>query len=391
MSSIWIQRDFEEIIQQIAQTRPALVLTGARQTGKTSLLKRLFPSHHFVSLDLPTLAEQAEQNPQIFIKNHPPPVIIDEIQYAPKLFRYLKILIDENRSGKGQFILTGSQKFELMKEVTESLAGRVGIIEFDPLSMHELLQYDSSLNVDMLLLKGGFPELYAEQLDPASFYQSYVSSYLERDLRQLLNVGQLRDFERFLRACALRSGQLLNKSDLAKDVGISPSTANQWLSALDAANQVKLLEPWFSNQGKRMVKTPKLYLCDTGLLCFLLNIQTESELHRSPMIGQIWETFVFSQIRMRLNLLGRYRNLFFWRDRAKEVDFLYHQGGQYLLGEVKFTSHPDRSHLNGIKYVESVLGKENILGSYLFSRAEQQFSVEKNIINLPLQAINTLF
>lgn len=391
MATHWIDRDFEEKIRILTEKRPAIVMTGARQTGKTSLLKRLFPDYHFVSLDLPTLAQQAEENPELFIKNHAAPVVIDEVQYAPKLFRYLKILIDKNRHAKGQFILTGSQKFQLMKEVSDSLAGRVAVIEFDPLSYHEISSYQPDIKLETVILKGGFPELYAEDLDPFAFYQSYVATYLERDLRQILNVGHLRDFERYLRGCAIRSGQILNKSDLAKDVGISPSTSNQWLSALEAAGQIKLLEPWFSNQGKRMIKSPKLYLNDSGLLCFLLNIQTEEELYRSPLIGQIWETFVFTEIRKRLTLLNRSRNLFFWRDRTKEVDFLYHQGGIFTLGEVKYTSMPDKNHCSGINYVRSILGEKNIPHSFLFTRADQEMTVDESIKAVPIISISDMF
>ena len=387
MANYWIQRDFEEKISSLAAQRPALVLTGPRQTGKTSILKRLFPKHHFVSLDLPTLAQQAEENPEIFIKNHPLPLVIDEVQYAPKLFRSLKILIDENRQAKGQLILTGSQKFQLMKEVSESLAGRIAILDFDPLSFHEVTRFDGQLSIEQCMLRGGFPEIYAADLEPFPFFQSYVSSYLERDLRQILNVVHLRDFERFLRICALRSGQILNKSDLAKDIGMSPSTANQWLNALEASGIVKMLEPWYSNQGKRMIKSPKIYINDCGLLCFLLNIQSETELRKSPLIGQIWETFIYGEIRKSLNLKDRSRNLFFWRDRSKEVDFLYHQGGSYTLGEVKYTSNPDKSHATGITYVRSLLGESHVASSYLFTRSRQRATLTKGIEACPIQDI----
>ncbi len=391
LATIWIKRTFENKLRNLAATRPAIVLTGPRQTGKTAILRRTFPQHNFVSLDLPTIADQAEQNPELFMQDHPAPLIIDEVQYAPKLFRYLKILIDKNRQQKGQLILTGSQKYQLMKEVTESLAGRVAVLEFDPLSYLELQDLDRDISLEAFMLKGGLPELYAENLDPFSFFQSYVASYLERDLRQLLNVGQLRDFERFLRGCALRSGQVLNKSDLAKDVGISPSTANQWLSALEAAGLVKLLEPWFSNQGKRMIKSPKIYLNDTGLLCFLLNIQSEAELRKSPLVGHIWETCVFMELRKRLNAIDRSKNLFFYRDRSREVDFLYHQGGLFTLGEAKYTSNPSGDHGDGLSYVADALGIDHIETSLLFTRSEQQVDIKPGMTAWPFAKISQLF
>ena len=387
MANSWIKRDFEQKIRQQVKSRPAVVLTGPRQTGKTSILKHIFPNYRFVSLDLPSIAQQAEENPEIFLKDNPPPVIIDEVQYAPKLFRHLKIVIDADRSAKGQYILTGSQKFQLMKEVSESLAGRVSILDFEPLSYHEIATFRPDISYEQCMLKGGFPEVFVEDLDAFSFFQSYVASYLERDLRQVLNVGHLRDFERFLRGCALRSGQILNKSDLAKDVGISPSTSNQWLSALEAAGLVKILEPWFSNQGKRMVKSPKIYLNDSGLLCFLLNIQTEAELTKSPFIGQIWETYIFSELRKKLNLMDRARNLFFWRDRAKEIDFIYHQGGMYTLFETKYSSDPNKSHVSGLEYVKKIIGSDQVAKSYLLTRAQQEFTIAPNTTALPLSNI----
>ncbi|MGD0796077.1 MAG: ATP-binding protein, partial [Acidobacteriaceae bacterium] len=223
-----------------------IVLTGARQTGKTSTFRHLFPDYAFVSLDLPTEAEQAEKEPERFLKRNPPPVIIDEVQYAPGLFRHLKVAVDAHRTRNGQFLLTGSQKFTLMKGVSESLAGRVDIVELETLSFAEIREALPRTGLETAIVRGGFPELYANpDIDSVAFYNSYLATYLERDVRALANVGSLRDFERFLRACALRSANLLNKADLARDVGIAPSTANQWLSMLEASGQAVLLEPWF--------------------------------------------------------------------------------------------------------------------------------------------------
>ena len=276
---MWIPRDIEPRLQRSAKTRPVVVLTGARQTGKTSTFRRLFPNYAFVSLDLPTEAEQAEKEPGRFLQRHPPPVIIDEVQYAPGLFRHLKVAVDANRTRNGQFLLTGSQKFTLMKNVSESLAGRADIVELETLSFAEIREALPKTGIETAIVRGGFPELYANpEIDSAAFYNSYLATYLERDVRALTHVGSLRDFERFLRACALRSANLLNKADLARDVGIAPSTANQWLSMLEASGQAVLLEPWFSNRTKSIVKSPKLYIADTGLLCALLNIRSEEAL-----------------------------------------------------------------------------------------------------------------
>jgi predicted AAA+ superfamily ATPase len=204
-----------------------VVLTGARQTGKTSTVLRLFPKHAFVSLDLPAEAEQAEKEPGTFLQRHPPPVLSDEVQYAPGLFRHLKVAVDVNRTRNGQFLLTGSQKFTLMKNVSELLAGRADIVVLETLSFAEMQAALPQTRIESAIVRGGFPELYANpDIDSVAFYNSYLATYLERDVRSLTNVGSLRDFERFLRACALRSANLLNKADLARDVGIARSTAN---------------------------------------------------------------------------------------------------------------------------------------------------------------------
>ncbi len=297
---MWISRAVEPRLERSAKTRPVIVLTGARQTGKTSTFLRLFPGHSFVSLDLPTEAEQAEKEPRTFLQRHPPPVIIDEVQYAPGLFRHLKAEVDAKRTRNGQFLLTGSQKFTLMKNVSESLAGRADIVELETLSFAEIRAALPDTGVETAIVRGGFPELYANpDIDLVAFYNSYLATYLERDVRAFSNVGSLRDFKRFLRACALRSANLLNKADLARDVGISPSTANQWLSMLEASGQAVLLEPWFSNRTKSIVKSPKLYLTDTGLLCALLNIRSKEDLRQSPAVGAILESGLRSTPRPR--------------------------------------------------------------------------------------------
>jgi len=351
-----------------------IVLTGARQTGKTSTFLRLFPKYSFVSLDLPTEAEQAEKDPRSFLARHPPPVIIDEVQYAPGLFRHLKAEVDAHRTRNGQFLLTGSQKFTLMKNVSESLAGRADIVELETLSFAEIRAALPQTTVETAIVRGGFPELYANpDIDLVAFYNSYLVTYLERDVRSLTNVGSLRDFERFVRACALRSANLLNKADLARDVGISPSTANHWLSMLEASGQIVLLEPWFSNRTKSIVKSPKLYFADTGLLCALLNIRSEEALRQSPAVGAIWETFVFAQLRARERNAGRRGSLFFWRDRTREVDFVVDVGGRLELLEAKWTELPDLGDTTNIDFVRNVVGKSKVTRGAVIARTPNRF------------------
>jgi len=382
---MWISRAIEPRLQRSAKTRPVVVLTGARQTGKTSTFLRLFPHYSFVSLDLPTEAEQAEKEPDRFLQRHPPPVIIDEVQYAPSIFRHLKVAVDANRMRNGQFLLTGSQKFTLMKNVSESLAGRADIVELETLSLAEIREALPQTGIESAMVRGGFPELYANpDIDSAAFYNSYLATYLERDVHALTHVGNLRDFERFLRACALRSANLLNKADLARDVGISPSTANQWLSMLEASGQVVLLEPWFSNRTKSIVKSPKLYLADTGLLCALLNIRSTEALRQSPAVGAVWETFVFSQLRDRESCAGRAGSLFFWRDRTREVDFVVDVGGRVELFEAKWTELPDAGDAINLDFVRNVMGKSRVAAGAVVSRTPNSFPLSTGFRAVPV-------
>lgn len=382
---MWIPRSVEGRLRRSARTRPVVVLTGARQTGKTSTFRRLFPNYRFISLDLPTEAEQAEKEPTSFLRRHAPPVMIDEVQYAPGLFRYIKVAVDANRTRNGQFLLTGSQKFTLMKSVSESLAGRVDIVELETLSLSEILAALPQTTLEHAIVRGGFPELYANpEIDLAAFYNSYLATYLERDVRSLANVGSLRDFERFLRACALRSANLLNKADLARDVGIAPSTANHWLSVLEASGQVMLLEPWFSNRTKSIVKSPKLYLADSGMLCALLNIRTEEALRQAPWAGAIWETFVFAQLRARERDAGRTGSLFFWRDRTREVDFVVDAGGRLELFEAKWTEVPEAGDAVNLEYVRNVVGKSRIAAGAVVCRAVHSFPLADGFRALPV-------
>lgn len=382
---MWIARNIEARLIRSVKTRPVLVLTGARQTGKTATLRRLFPDHGFVSLDLPTEAEQAEKEPALFLERHPPTVLIDEVQYAPGLFRHLKVAVDTHRDRNGQFLLTGSQKFALMKNVSESLAGRADIVDLETLSFDEIRAARPTTGTETAMVRGGFPELWANpEIDAAAFYNSYLATYLERDVRALANVGSLRDFERFLRACALRSANLLNKAELARDVGIAPTTANIWLSVLEASGQVFLLEPWFSNRTKSIVKSPKLYLADTGLLCALLNIRSEGALGASPSAGAVWETFVFAQLREREREAGRTGSLYFWSDRRREVDFVVDAGGRLELFEAKWTEIPDAGDAANLEFVRQRIGKAKVAAANVVARTPNSFPLPNGVRAVPV-------
>lgn len=377
---MWVDRAVEPRLVRLARQRPVVVVTGARQVGKSSLVARLFPKHSSVTLDLPSEAEQAEKDPVRFLERHPPPLVVDEVQYAPALFRHLKTRVDAARRRNGAFILTGSQQLALMQSVAESLAGRAEVVDLEGLSFAEIRGAYPEISVEAVAARGFFPELYEKlELDAAGFHRSYVTTYLERDLRSQLNVASLRDFERFVRACALRSAQLLNKADLARDVGISPSTAGQWLSLLEASNQVFLLEPWFSNRTKSLVKTPKLYFCDTGLMCFLAGIRSTRDLIESPLASAVFETFVCAELRKQNRLDLRPGGLFFFRDRTKEVDFLLDRGGRFELFEAKWTEHPDARDASQLAHVGALLGEKNVLARSIVCRAPNRYPLSGGI------------
>lgn len=379
----YISRKIEQQIRDAAAYFPAVVVTGARQIGKTTLLRHLFPDHNYVTLDRPLTAEQAEVDPEAFLAAHPAPVIIDEIQYAPSLFRFLKLKIDERRAAKGQYLVTGSQKFTLMQGVADSLAGRAAVIELEGLSCLDLadagvLTPTPEAFLD-LLHRGSYPELWTDTARPsAAFFDAYIATYLERDVKQVLAVGNLRDFERFLRGCALRTSQQLNKSDLARDVGISVSTAGEWLSVLEALGQIILLEPWFSNLGKRLAKAPKIYLADPALVCALSGLTREA-LPQSPMIGALWETFVYAELRKQWSFAGIKPRLWYYRDQSnRELDFISEQGHDLTFYECKWTSSPQQEAAHRMLQVESIFTAKTpspyrIKGKIIISRASETF------------------
>ena len=271
---MWIDRNIEKLIAKYIQSFPVLVLTGSRQTGKTSLFQHLFPQFDYVSLDDPFEADRAENAPQAFLDSYSTPLIIDEVQYAPSIFRYIKLVVDQQRRdsflpGESQcrYLLTGSQNFDLMKNVSESLAGRAGILSLPTLSAGEVNSVKEHFDLSDFVIRGGYPVLHSQvNLTPQNWFPSYISTYLERDVRNSINVQNLRDFNRFIRALSIRTSQILSLSDIARDVGIAPNTVKSWLSILQASNLIYLLEPYYRNIGKRLVKSPKIYFTDTGYL-----------------------------------------------------------------------------------------------------------------------------
>ena len=318
-----IPREAESTLHRLAKGFPVLYITGPRQSGKTTLVRKAFPNLPYLSLEDPDIARIAKEDPRGLLQNYEHGVILDEAQYVPSIFPYLKTLVDSEKS-TGLFAVTGSQQFDLLAGVTESLAGRAAFLTLLPFSTTELMAVEKlpSSYLD-LCRKGFYPPLFDRDVSPRDWYTNYSTSYVERDLRQILNVRDLSQFQLFLKMCAARIGQLLNLSALATDCGITHNTAKAWISVLESAGIIFLLRPYYKNYGKRLVKTPKLYFVDPGLATRLLGINETQSLFLHPLRGSIFESLVISDIlKSKLNQ-GIDPQLYFWRDNlGHEVDLI---------------------------------------------------------------------
>ena len=351
-------RELESTLKRLAKAFPIVAVTGPRQSGKTTLVQKLFSDRPYITLEDPMERAFAMEDPRGFLARFKEGAIFDEAQRWPDLFSYLQGMVDAERK-PGRFILTGSQQFGLLSGVSQSLAGRVGMTRLLPFSIAELLgnKDKQSLSLDEFMLRGGYPAVHDVSTSPGDWFASYVATYLERDVRQLLHVQHLSTFQKFLRLCAGRTGQLLNVSALAGEAGIAPTTARAWLSVLESSDLIFLLPPYHRNFGKRLVKMPKLYFVDVGLASWLLGIRSAETLAFHPLRGALFETLIVSEF-----LKGRYNqglpaDLYFWRDHnGVEADLLFEQGTLLQTVEIKsgqtITSDYIKSGKKSVSFVD---------------------------------------
>ncbi len=374
---MYIYRHIEETVTKISKMFGAVLITGPRQVGKTTLLKKMMKNITYATLDDPIMLSSAKEQSGTFFKDNPPPIFVDEIQYAPNLFPYIKMIIDSEHK-KGQFYLSGSQLFVMMKNVTESLAGRLGIIELLGLSLREItgvkynepfiptdeyfaarrndLQEISYKDIWNVIYKGSMPQMYAESdVDWTFFYGSYVKTYVERDVRDLTQVGDESKFIKFMTVVAASTGQLLNLASVARDVNISAPTAERWLSILQTSRIVYLLQPYHNNLTKRAVKTPKVYFLDTGLAAYLTKWNTPEVLQNGAMARAFFETFVIAEVIKSYLNKGRDLSLYFYRDKdMNEIDLLILQNGTLYPIEIKKHADPSMKDISAFRVLDKI-------------------------------------
>lgn len=359
-----IPRDAEKLLYELAEGYPVIGITGPRQSGKTTLAQHAFASKPYVSLENPDVRERAQADPRGFLENYAEGAVFDEAQRCPELFSYLQGLVDQEPR-PGRFVLTGSQQFGLMSSITQSLAGRIALVHLLPFTCQECYGAGSAEephSLDEVLFTGLYPPVHDRNLAPRLWYANYMQTYIERDVRQLVNVRDLSDFQRFVRLCAGRTGQLLNLSSLASDCGITHNTARSWISILETSYIVFLLQPHHQNFNKRIIKTPKLYFYDTGLAAWLLAIQDPVQLNAHSLRGALFETFVISEsLKARFNRGLPGQNLYFWRDRSgNEVDLLIERGERLRPVEIKSGQTLNSDYFKGLRKWLDLAGSQAV-------------------------------
>ena len=404
---MYIQRHMEKIIENCKEQFSVLLVTGPRQVGKTTLLKNTCKNYNYITFDDPIILNEAINEPYLFLRNNEIPLFIDEVQYAPSILRYIKMNVDENKV-KGSFVLTGSQTFELMKGVSETLAGRMAIIELQGFSLREIFQIpfftpfiptDEYMNKRKMYLKpyeniwyhihrGSMPELNDDKIDWEMYYASYVKTYIERDVRQLINITNEIKFIKFLTSLAARCGELLNFTAVANEVEVDVMTIKRWVSILQASGLIFLLLPYSNNLLKRIVKTPKVYFFDSGLVCYLTRWTNPEVLRLGAKAGNIFENFVISEImKTHLNSGKTLKSLYFYRDKdKKEIDLIIEENNTLYPVEIKMTANPTKAMVKNFDVLNKISDK-NIGNGIILCQYDKKTYLKEDLLALPIEYI----
>lgn len=372
-----IERQALNVLLQRATLYPVVTVLGPRQSGKTTLCRMAFPDKPYVNLEQPDVREFAQQDPKAFLAQFPDGAVLDEIQNVPSLLSWIQVLTDADPR-KGRFILTGSHQLQVSAQVTQSLAGRTAVLELLPLSLSELakasdLPSGEPADANVLMLQGGYPRIHAQGMQPEVMLSDYFATYVERDVRQLINLRHLREFGQCVRLLAGRTGQLLNQSSLGNEVGVSSNTITQWLSILEASFLVFSLAPWSVNIGKRLVKSPKIYFYDVGLACWLLGIKTVEQLQHHPLRGALFENLVVLEVLKSLRNQGLRDPLYFFRDsNGLEIDLLLDHADGLQLVEIKASQTVSTALFKNLRTVSTLLGDRVKSQHLVYGGAERQ-------------------
>lgn len=368
-------RHLQTKLEEVAQDYPVVTLLGPRQSGKTTLVKECFKNKPYVNLEIPHIQEVAQSDPVSLLKNYPQGCILDEIQRVPKLLSYIQGIVDE-ADQKGMYILTGSHQLLLHHKVSQSLAGRTVLLNLLPMSLDELIVSGFDLDVDHYLFHGFYPRVYKDQLSPTLTYRSYLQTYIERDVRDLLFIKDLTQFQRFMKLCAGRIGQVVNMESLGNELGLSGHTIKNWLSLLEASFVIFRLQPYFENFGKRVIKAPKLYFVDVGLAAYLLGIESLNQIARDPLRGNLFENLVLMElVKTRVNK-GLDPSLFFYRDsHMNEVDVIFKQADQLIPIEIKSSATYNTSFLKRLKFFKDLV-KERCPRGYMIYTGDLEQSLQ---------------
>lgn len=386
MDKIFINRKLFSEVHRLSSFFQVITITGPRQSGKTTLCRKMFEGYFYTNLEDISSRESILNDPKGFLSQHPEGIIIDEAHHLPSLFSYIQVMVDENPDLR--FILTGSSNFALLESVTQSLSGRTAILTLLPLSMEELGDNISDQTTNGLLLKGLYPAVWSAGILPGDLYRNYYSTYVERDIRQMINIKDINVFRKFIRLCAGRIGSEYNASALANETGVSYHTIQNWTSILSASYIIHLVPPFYENIGKRLTKSPKIYFYDTGLACFLLGIEDENQLSRDPLRGVLFENMVVNEcLKFRLNE-GKEPNVFYYRDSSqREVDVLMKFGNLFSIMEIKSAQTFTKGFTKNMDWLKTVMPDRIDQTILVYDGSDELRSKSNNIINfrkLPL-------